>query len=244
MEDNKEITVNPQSSIDVNFKDSKDRLDSILKLTSAIISVATLGVVTWTGFYTFQLDKKVEETKQLNTYLDKVGKIISEDTISQNGTEKKIDYIPAYLLSVVEIKQIDHLTRTYTRTLNPESKRIVLIYLYESGLIDKRKAVNNGEIGLAGKCKNFDKDKNSKISENLYCSLSTNRYDFNDIDMSGIFLEHIKLHNSYLNKTNFTRAKLNGATLKNSGFRKANFTKATLKKVDFSNWRSNDLYCS
>ncbi|MGK7958008.1 MAG: pentapeptide repeat-containing protein [Crocosphaera sp.] len=241
------ITVTPESSITVKLEDSKGSLDQVFRCVGLAISIFTLIGVTLTQCSTVQLAEKVEENEQFSDYIEKMDNIITK-----NETIEVIDNRPSLAFKLKDIKQMDHLTRSYTRKLNQESRRIILIYLYESDLINHSKATGLEFTGQEGICKIKDyeekiekgnkliKSKEVNKNEYPYCNLSTNRYYFNDIDMSGIFLKNIKLHNSYLNRTNFTGAKLMGADLRNSGLREANFTKARLKRVDFSSPYSGD----
>lgn len=265
----------------VNWKFSKDSLKTIGVITTIItitISILTL-LISWR---VTQHTEQVEETKQLNNYLDKLNEIIIEEKVEKEGEEiikkkvKKIelttelksgllDYWPSFPFTLRKIKEIDYLTRAYTRNLTPKSKRIILIYLYESGLINHSNAIDDKkskiEIGLEGVCKKYQEELNNAvatitsyenssnntnkptdkqvnkakkaITELPYCNLRTNRYDFRDIDINGVFLQRIKLYYSYLDRANFSNAYLHQAKFNGSGLRKANFTNATLTKADF-----------
>ncbi|MEL4896167.1 pentapeptide repeat-containing protein [Crocosphaera sp. Alani8] len=224
----------------VNFKSSKDSSTNIgiIPIITLIISVLTLLVSWRVNVHT----EKVEETKQLNNYLDKLNEIIIGE--EEEKKTELIDDRPSFAFKLEQIKEIDYLTRAYTRNLNSDSRRVVLIYLYESDLINHTKATGHESIGQEGICKTYkDKVQQGNIlieseKANLdtypYCNLSTNRYYFNNIDMSGVFLKHIKLHNSYLNRANFTRSKLRGANFSKSGLRGTNFTNAELMKANFT----------
>ncbi len=222
MRTKEKITVNPQDSITVNLEGSKDQLKNISIMVGIIVSLLTVFISCGVSVHT----EKVEERKQLNNYLDTLNKIIIG---KESGKETKfIDYRPSFAFELERIKEIDYLTRAYTRTLEPESNRIVLIYLYESDLINHSKAIGDEVPGQEGRC------KSGKPSESLYCNLSTNRYYFDGIDMSDMFMQNIKLHNSYLNGAKFINAELMGAEFRGSELRKADFTNANLSNAFFN----------
>ncbi|MDJ0511032.1 MAG: pentapeptide repeat-containing protein [Crocosphaera sp.] len=252
------VTVSPESSITVKLEDSKDQLKNIsviVGIISVIVGIIVSGLTFLISWKVSVHTEQVEEAKQLHNYLDKINEIIVSKN-SQQDSKKTIEFIdnrPTFAFKLARIKEIDYLTRTYTRKLNRDSRRVVLIYLYESGLINHTKATGFEAPGQEGICRFKDYKKKIKKDNILvesntfnidtypYCNLSTNRYYFDDVDMSGIFLKHIKLHNSYLNRANFNGANLISAEFRNSGFRGANFTNARLEKVDFSSPYSGDI---
>lgn len=112
---NEKITVNPPSSIDVNLKDSKNQLKNISVIITIIVSLSLLFV----NWRVSEHSKKVEETKQLNNYLDKLNELIVEE---KEQEDKKIEltvelihdvlsYSPSFAFNLEKIKEIDYLTR-------------------------------------------------------------------------------------------------------------------------------------
>ncbi|MDJ0582439.1 pentapeptide repeat-containing protein [Crocosphaera sp.] len=144
------------------MKDSTDQFKSVSVILGIIISLLPFFISWRVSVHTEQ----VEETKQLNNYLDKLNEIIigeekSQENGQRNGKKTRlIDSKPSFAFKLRQIKEIDYLTRSYTRNLNKDSRRVVLIYLYESGLINRSKAIDDKSIGLAGICKNIDPRKN------------------------------------------------------------------------------------
>jgi hypothetical protein len=195
------------------------------------------------------LDRRLEDEKKLNLYLENIGKIIEN-----KGKIELIDNRPILSLGLKEIKTIDDLTRTYTRILSKDSRKLLILHLYETGLINHTKALPSTPYGVEGICRT---DKNSaadKIYQEInkagsdrekvrelemelselqsklsYCNLSTARFDFSDVDLSDLFLKQIKLHYSYLNNAKLIETDLSGAELIDTGLRNADLTKANLK---------------
>ncbi|MDJ0601896.1 MAG: pentapeptide repeat-containing protein [Crocosphaera sp.] len=224
MRTNEKTTVNPQAPITVKLEDSKGIKELVIQITSVILIPLIVFCLGWfTNNKVIQHTAKVEEAKQLNNYLDKLNTII----LDKEGGKQTIliDNRPSFAFNLQNIKEIDYLTRAYIRNLNPKSRRIVLIYLYESGLINHTKAQEDTHTGTEGLCKK---------NKDLYCNLSTNRYYFDDVDMSNIFLKQIKLHNSYLNGAKFIDARLMGAEFMGSQLKQANFTGANLSNAYFN----------
>lgn len=162
------VTVSPESSITVKLEESKGCLEQGVRIISAIFLPLILLIITVvTNCVMTEHTKKVEEAKQLNNYLDKLNEIlIGEENGEENGKQTElIDYRPSFAFRLEQIKEIDYLTRAYTRNLNEKSKKIVLIYLYESDLINHSKA-GNGWIGLEGICKNINETINQDVEKN------------------------------------------------------------------------------
>ncbi|EAZ88739.1 hypothetical protein [Crocosphaera chwakensis] len=85
MTNNREITV--------NIKDSKGRLEVALPWIGLIITAVTQGWIIVTNLSVLELEEKVEETQQLNNYLNRIGEIIIKP-----NTVEEIDYRPTYSL--------------------------------------------------------------------------------------------------------------------------------------------------
>ena len=238
MRTNEKFTAS-QGPISVKLEESKGRFNWGLDVAGIVISAVTLIAVTSVGVFTFLLDERVEETKQLNRYLDKVGEIISDHSTTKYIDEKQQELS----FNFKYITQISNLNRIYLKFFNKKNRGNVIIYLYEYDLIDRSKTTGKEWSGQVGICKEHEDrvDIGNKLKRGediqtkpfTYCNVSTYGYYFGDVDMSHETLRDIKLNDSYLEGANFTKADLKGAEFKVSKLRAANFTDADLKGVDF-----------
>lgn len=209
-----------------------------------------------------RLERQLEDEKKLNLYLQNIGKIIETD-----GKLKLLNNRPMLSLKLEQIKTIDDLTRTYTRILSKESRKLLILHLYETGLINHTKAINFTPYGVEGMCNIdennaanqiyqdikeaeavSDQEKVAKLQIELsklqlsssYCNLSTARFYLNYVDLSHLFLKQIKLHYSYLNNAKLMETNLSGAELIDTGLRNADLTKANLTKAFLNDAEFNE----
>ncbi|MDJ0660152.1 MAG: pentapeptide repeat-containing protein [Crocosphaera sp.] len=240
----------------VKLKDSKDQFKTISVIVGIIVSLLPFFISWRVSVHTEQ----VEETKQLNNYLDKLNEIIIGKE-SEKET-KLIHDRPAFAFKLEKIKEIDYLTRAYTRNLNSDSRRVVLIYLYESGLINHRNAVKHSiddkQIGLEGVCGNYQEDfgrlrepiktseekllkqekltereiKKAKKAKEKIAKFPHCNLSTNRYYLNDIDMSNIFLENIKLHYSYLDGANFTAATLNGATFRGSGFRKANFTKAE------------
>jgi hypothetical protein len=141
-----------------------------------------------------ELEAQRANEAALRNYFEDVGKLLIEKPLRQTSPGDDLStVVRAQTLSVLE-------------GLDPERKRILLQFLYESGLISKEKPV----VDL--------------LMANLRMA-----------NLRGAFLNGADLSGTYLSGANLHFANLNGADLSGANLRNANLSGAYLARADLHN---------
>jgi uncharacterized protein YjbI with pentapeptide repeats len=141
-----------------------------------------------------ELEAQRANEAALRNYFEDVGKLLIEKPLRQTSPGDDLStVVRAQTLSVLE-------------GLDPERKRILLQFLYESGLINKEKPV----VDL--------------LMANLRMA-----------NLGGAFLNRADLSGTYLSGSNLHFANLNGADLSGANLRNANLSGAYLARADLHN---------
>ena len=174
-------------------------------------SAALIGaLVALGGVFTAQMvgialdDRRTQEARDLEAqraneaalqnYFEDVGELLIEKRLHRASPGDNLStVVRAQTLSVLE-------------GLDPNRKRILLLFLYESGLIYKRKAV----VSLAA----------AKLNEAI---------------LRGALLSGTDLSEAILNEVVLNEANLSGARLRGADLRGANLNEAILRGADLSN---------
>jgi hypothetical protein len=144
----------------------------------------------------------------LQNYFEEVGKLLIEQPLYKAS--------PGDRLSAVVRAQ----TLSVLAGLDPDRKRILLLFLYESGLIYRRKLV----VSLGASDLREANLREANLSEANLSEANLSEANLSKTNLNKAYLRAAGLNKAYLSKTNLSGATLSGADL--SG---ANLSKATLK---------------
>lgn len=159
------------------------------------------------------LDRQQENAFQ--TYIDRMADLLHKEKLSK--------FSPEEVRNVARIR-----TLTVLRGLDAKRKGAVLLFLKDSGLIDREAVIDLCEADLRGASLAFS---------NLY------RVNLSDADLSGADLRGVNLSRSYLGDANLSGADLTGANLKAADLFEANLSGAKLNQTRLikANLTSADL---
>jgi uncharacterized protein YjbI with pentapeptide repeats len=156
-------------------------------------ALVALGGVFTTQLVSIALEDRRTREAALQNYFERVGKLLTEKSLYNDGPDRNlVAVVRAQTLAVLE-------------GLDPHRKRILLQFLYESGLIHKDKTV----VSLA--------------------AANLGRADLSGADLSGADLSGADLRGADL-----SRASLSKADLRTADLRTADMSEATLYKADLS----------
>jgi uncharacterized protein YjbI with pentapeptide repeats len=173
---------------------------------AVIGALVALGGVFTAQMVSIALEAQRSHEAALQNYLEQVGKLLIEKPLHRAS--------PGDYLSTVVRAQ----TLSVLEGLDPERKRILLLFLYESGLIYKRKPVVS--LGAA----------NLRKADLSWTGLM-------GADLSGAFLNeanlsHADLRDAHLFKAHLFKADLSGAFLNGANLREANLFRANLFRAN------------
>jgi len=157
------------------------------------------------------LDREIAVSSQqeaaLQAYIDRMAELLLKEKLSKFSSE--------------EVRNIARIrTLTVLRNLDPKRKGAVLLFLKDSGLIDREAVIDLCEADLRGASLAFS---------NLY------RINLSDADLSGADLRGTNLSKAYLGDANLSGADLSGANLKAANLFEANLSGANLNRTKLSN---------
>ena len=157
-------------------------------------AVVALGGVFTTQLVNGALDDRRNQEAALQNYFERVGKVLTEKSLYEDGLDENlVTVVRAQTLAVLE-------------GLDPHRKRILLQFLFESGLIQKDKTVVSLAAANLGRA-----------------------------DLSGADLNGADLSGADLRKADLSEANLSGADLRKADLRKAHMSRAILyDKADMS----------
>jgi uncharacterized protein YjbI with pentapeptide repeats len=147
------------------------------------------------------LDRQQETAFQ--TYIDRMAELLQKDKLSK--------FAPDEVRNVARIR-----TLTVLRGLDAKRKGAVLLFLKDSGLIDREVVIDLCEADLRGASLSF---------ANLY------RVNLSDANLSGADLRGANLSKAYLGDANLSNADLSGANLAGADLFEANLNGAKLNQT-------------
>jgi uncharacterized protein YjbI with pentapeptide repeats len=158
-------------------------------------------------------DQQKEEA--LQAYFDHMADLLLKEKLSR--------FSPEDVRAVARIR-----TLTVLRGLDPRRKGLVLLFLKDSGLIDREAVIDLCAADLNGTSATF---------------ASLGRVNLSEANLSGADLQGANLGKSYLSGTNLRRANLAGANLAGADLFEANLSGADLSyaKLNGANLNGADL---
>jgi hypothetical protein len=154
----------------------------------------------------------------LQNYFEEVGKLLIEQPLYKAS--------PGDRLSAVVRAQ----TLSVLAGLDPDRKRILLLFLYESGLIYRRKLV----VSLGASDLREANLREANLREADLSEVSLFKADLNKANLSEANLSEANLSEANLSKTNLNKAYLRAAGLNKAYLSKTNLSGATLSGADLS----------
>ena len=156
-----------------------------------------------------------QQEAALQSYLDRMTELLLKEKLRASENEE--------VRNVARIR-----TLTVLRGLDANRKGLILLFLKESELID-RKAI----IDLSG----ADFNGAYLVSANLR-RINMNRANLRaaklqGANLSGAYINNTDLQGAHLVRADFTEANLNGANFRKAHLRRADFTEAGLRGADF-----------
>ncbi|MEO8358221.1 MAG: pentapeptide repeat-containing protein [Chloroflexota bacterium] len=201
-------------------------MESTLKRRSpGFLKIAGIGLFI---AYTFMLSRSKRDTDRergeeraiavdhqqeaaLQSYIDRMADLLLRDKLSRFSSDE--------VRNVARIR-----TLTVFRGLDSKRKGAVLLFLKDSGLIDREAVIDLGGADLSGASVTF---------------ANLNRVNLSEANLSGADLRGTNLGKSYLSGTNLSganlsRANLGGADLLEANLSGANFNQTNLHKANFN----------
>ena len=159
------------------------------------------------------LDNQQEEA--LQAYFDRIIELVLKEKLSKFSPEDVRNAARSRTLTVL-------------RGLDARRKGLVVLFLKDSGLIDREAVVDLSQADLRGAFLAF---------------ANLDRTNLSEVDLSGADLRGVKLSKAYLSATNFSNAELGTANLSGADLFEANLNGAKLKQTNLSkaNLSSADL---
>ena len=150
------------------------------------------------------MDNQQEEA--LQAYFDRIIELVLKEKLSRFSPE--------------EVRNVAR-TRTLTilRGLDARRKGMVILFLKDSGLIDREAVIDLCGADLTGACIAFS---------------NLNRVNLSEADLSGADLRGTNLNKSYLSSTNLSGANLSAANLNGADLFEANLNDANLNQTNLS----------
>jgi uncharacterized protein YjbI with pentapeptide repeats len=175
-----------------------------------------------------ELEERRAGEAALQNYFEQVGELLIEKPLREASPEDNLStVVRAQTLAVLQ-------------GLDPDRKRILLLFLYESGLINMAKPVVSLVLAdLTGA--NLHQTRLSKANMN-HADLSNANLDYAFLDGANLHwtnlgraeLNGARLHGADLSKTFLREAKLRGAKLRDADLRDADLRDADLSDADLS----------
>jgi uncharacterized protein YjbI with pentapeptide repeats len=155
------------------------------------------------------LEQEIESDRQqeesLQTYFDRIIELVLKDKLSKFSPDEIRNVAKTRTLSVL-------------RRLDGRRKGLVILFLRDSGLIDRTDAV----IDLCG----------ADLRGVYLAQASLRRINFAEADLSNADLHDANLSRSYLSSTNLSGANLHGANLSGADLFEANLNAADLTQCN------------
>ncbi len=180
----------------------------------AIPVVVGLGAVWFTARQNYDREQ---------AYMDKMSELLLKGNLGELTTDGKLK--PEY-------KQVRNIARAHTfivlSGLDAGRKRIILKFLYESGLIDKDGTI----IGLNGaNLRNADLHREWWHKANLHGVLLL-KADLSEANLMSANLSRAELTKANLSRANLSGANLSGANLHGADLHDAKYNRAEMQELD------------
>jgi uncharacterized protein YjbI with pentapeptide repeats len=191
-------------------------------------AVVALGGVFTTQLVNGALDDRRNQEAALQNYFERVGKVLTEKSLYEDGTNKNLGtVVRAQTLAVLE-------------GLVPHRKRILLQFLYESVLKQKDKpvvslaAANLSEANLSGADLRTADLRKARMSEAILYEADMSGAILTRTKMSKAKLSKVGLSKAFLIRTDLSEANLSGADLSEANLTGATLSKVRLNRADLS----------
>lgn len=156
------------------------------------------------------LDREIardhQQEEALQVYFSQMADLLLKEKLSKNSAEE--------IQNVARIR-----TLTVVRGLDAKRKGSVLLFLKDSGLIDREAVIDLSGADLSGASLAF---------------ASLNRVNLSEANLSGADLSGADLSKSYLSGTNLSGANLSGTDLGGADLFEANLSRANLTRAKLS----------
>jgi uncharacterized protein YjbI with pentapeptide repeats len=191
-------------------------------------AVVALGGVFTTQLVNGALDDRRNQEAALQNYFERVGKVLTEKSLYEDGTNKNLGtVVRAQTLAVLE-------------GLVPHRKRILLQFLYESVLKQKDKpvvslaAANLSEANLSGAELRTADLRKARMSEAILYEADMSGAILTRTNMSKAKLSKVGLSKAFLIRTDLSEAILSGADLSKAILTGATLSRVRLNRADLS----------
>jgi uncharacterized protein YjbI with pentapeptide repeats len=191
-------------------------------------AVVALGGVFTTQLVNGALDDRRNQEAALQNYFERVGMVLTEKSLYEDGTNKNLGtVVRAQTLAVLE-------------GLDPHRKRILLQFLYESVLKQKDKpvvslaAANLSEANLSGADLRTADLRKARMSEAILYEADMSGAILTRTNMSKAKLSKVGLSKAFLIRTDLSEAILSGADLSKAILTGATLSRVRLNRADLS----------
>jgi uncharacterized protein YjbI with pentapeptide repeats len=195
-------------------------------------AVVALGGVFTTQLVNGALDDRRNREAALQNYFERVGKVLTEKSLYEDGPDENLaTVVRAQTLAVLE-------------GLDPHRKRILLQFLFESGLIQKDNTVvslaaaNLGRADLSRADLNGANLSGADLRKaDLRKAHMSRAILYDKADMSGAILTRTKMNKAKLSNVDLSKAFLIGTDLREAILSGANLSGADLRKAKLGSVR-------
>jgi uncharacterized protein YjbI with pentapeptide repeats len=186
-------------------------------------AVVALGGVFTTQLVNGALDDRRNQEAALQNYFERVGKVLTEKSLYEDGTNKNLGtVVRAQTLAVLE-------------GLVPHRKRILLQFLYESVLKQKDKpVVSLAAANLSGADLRTADLRKARMSEAILYEADMSGAILTRTNMSKAKLSKVGLSKAFLIRTDLSEAILSGADLSKAILTGATLSRVRLNRADLS----------
>ena len=174
------------------------------------------------------LDRQQEDA--LQAYIDRMSDLLLKEKLSKFSTE--------------EVRNVARLrTLTMLRGLDPKRKGSVLLFLKDSGLIDRDAVIDLSGADLSGASLTFSNLSRVNLSEANLSGADLRGTNLSKAYLGATFLREADLRGANLAGADLFEASLNGANLNQTKLSKANLTGADLRgcQLNEADLREADL---